>query len=421
MAVMYGPEDRVIPGNAAVMQDDKPFSALSRFGGGFLNKFQVSVVNAPLLEKITLIDTPGVLSGEKQRLGRSYDFPQVVEWYAERANVILLLFDAFKLDISDEFKSVMGSLKGHEEKMRIVLNKSDAITAQQLQRVYGALMWSLSRVFQTPEVVRVCMGSFKDSPLLCEDTRRLLESDMGDLLAELMALPRNGALRQLNDLLKRAKLARIHAIIMMSLKEEMPSLFGKESKQAELIANLPNTYKKIQQKYNFHSSDFPSVDRLREWLKVIDFAKLPKPEPRLMTLLDEALNIDIPRLMNQFPMEQAASQATMNPFMSDTDPDFWTYFDGIDKQRFQEIFTSLRPENGKLGGGKLKDEMMRSGLGPQVLKQVWALSDIDKDGSLDFDEFLVAMHLIDCIKSHGITIPDALPPTLVPPSKKPAL
>ena len=56
-------------------------------------------------------------------------------------------------------------------------------------------MWSLSRVFKTPEVVRVCMGSFKDTPLQCEDTKKLLESDMADLLAELMALPRNGALR----------------------------------------------------------------------------------------------------------------------------------------------------------------------------------------------------------------------------------
>jgi len=344
MAIMHGPEDRVIPGNTAVMQEDKPFSALSRFGGGFLNKFQVSTVNAPLLEKITLIDTPGVLSGEKQRLGRSYDFPQIVEWFAERANIILLLFDAFKLDISDEFKLIMESLKGHEEKMRIVLNKSDAITNQQLQRVYGALMWSLSRVFKTPEVVRVCMGSFKEGPLQCEDTKKLLEADMGDLLAELMALPRNGALRQLNDLLKRAKLAQLHAIIVSALREEMPSMFGKEAKQQELIANLPAIYKKIQQKHNFHLSDFPPVDRYREWLKLVDFAKFPKPDPRLMSQLEDALNTDIPRLMHQFPMEQARAAETLNPFMEDTDPNFWMHFEGIEKNKYAATFRNLQPE-----------------------------------------------------------------------------
>jgi EH domain-containing protein 1 len=31
---------------------------------------------------------------------------------------------------------------------------------RQLMRVYGALMWSLSKVFKSPEVCRVYMGSF---------------------------------------------------------------------------------------------------------------------------------------------------------------------------------------------------------------------------------------------------------------------
>ena len=34
----------------------------------------------------------------------SYDFSGVVEWFAERVDRILLLFDAHKLDISDEFR-----------------------------------------------------------------------------------------------------------------------------------------------------------------------------------------------------------------------------------------------------------------------------------------------------------------------------
>lgn len=83
------------------------------------NRLECAQCTSKLLESITLIDTPGVLAGEKQRLGRQYDFPSVIEWFAERCDRILLLFDAHKLDISDEFKRVMGSLKGHDEKIRV--------------------------------------------------------------------------------------------------------------------------------------------------------------------------------------------------------------------------------------------------------------------------------------------------------------
>ncbi len=84
---------------------------------------------------MTIIDTPGVLSGEKQRIGRAYDFVEVCEWFAERADAIILLFDAHKLDISDEFKSVINTLKPHSDKIKVILNKADMITGQQLMRV----------------------------------------------------------------------------------------------------------------------------------------------------------------------------------------------------------------------------------------------------------------------------------------------
>lgn len=155
VVVHHGPADRTTPGNTLVVQTSKPFTGLAQFGNGFLSKFQGSECDNRLLEEITLVDTPGVLSGEKQRTNRGYDFKHVCGWFASRCDLILLLFDPAKLDISDEFRSVMATLKSHEDKVRIVLNKADQVDQQQLMRVYGALMWSLGKVFMSPEVPRV--------------------------------------------------------------------------------------------------------------------------------------------------------------------------------------------------------------------------------------------------------------------------
>ena len=82
---------------------------------------------------MTFVDTPGVLSGEKQRTQRSYDFTGVISWFAAKCDLILLLFDPHKLDISDEFKRVISSLRGNDDKIRVVLNKAHQVDTQQVQ------------------------------------------------------------------------------------------------------------------------------------------------------------------------------------------------------------------------------------------------------------------------------------------------
>lgn len=209
IAVMYNETDGVIPGNALVVDPQKPFRPLSKFGNAFLNRFQCSQLNNPVLQSISIVDTPGILSGEKQRVDRGYEFSAVVEWLAERVDRIILLFDAHKLDISDEFRRVIEGMKGYDDKIRIVLNKADMVDHQQLMRVYGALMWSLGKVLHTPEVSRVFIGSFWDRPLHFDMNRKLFELEEQDLFNDIQSLPRNAALRKLNDLIKRARLAKV--------------------------------------------------------------------------------------------------------------------------------------------------------------------------------------------------------------------
>ena len=60
----------VIPGNALVVDPSLPFRPLAKFGNSFLNRFQCTRQRNRLLSEITLIDTPGILSGEKQTTER---------------------------------------------------------------------------------------------------------------------------------------------------------------------------------------------------------------------------------------------------------------------------------------------------------------------------------------------------------------
>jgi hypothetical protein len=53
-----------------------------------------------------------------------YDFAQVSKWFAERSDLILLLFDSYKLDISDEFKGIIENLKSFDDKVNLSLATS---------------------------------------------------------------------------------------------------------------------------------------------------------------------------------------------------------------------------------------------------------------------------------------------------------
>ncbi|KAJ8425689.1 hypothetical protein Cgig2_026211 [Carnegiea gigantea] len=299
-----GPDERNIPGNTVAVQADMPFRGLTAFGTAFLSKFECSQMPHPLLEHITFVDTPGVLSGEKQRTQRSYNFTGVSSWFAAKCDLILLLFDPHKLDISDEFKRVIASLRGHDDKIRVVLNKADQVDSQQLMRVYGALMWSLGKVLNTPEVTRVYIGSFNDKPLneaiAGPMGRDLFEKEQDDLLADLKDVPRKASDRRINEFVKRARAAKIHAYIIGHLKNEMPAMIGKAKAQQRLIDNLEEEFRKVQRDRHLPAGDFPNVEHFREVLKGYNIDRFEKLKPQKIQAADEMLGYDIPELLRTF-------------------------------------------------------------------------------------------------------------------------
>ncbi|KAF3566803.1 hypothetical protein DY000_02014173 [Brassica cretica] len=304
VVAMSGPDERTIPGNTMAVQADMPFNGLTSFGGAFLSKFECSQMPHPLLDQITLVDTPGVLSGEKQRMQRSYDFTGVISWFASKCDMILLLFDPHKLDISDEFKRVITSLRGNEDKIRVVLNKADQVDTQQLMRVYGALMWSLGKVLNTPEVVRVYIGSFNDKPIneavVGPIGKELFEKEQNDLITDLMTIPKKACDRKINEFVKRARAAKINAYIMSHLKKEMPAMMGKSKAQQRLMDNLQQEFEKVQQEYHLPAGDFPSVEHFREVLGGYNIDKFEKLKPKMIQAVDDMLGYDIPDLLKKF-------------------------------------------------------------------------------------------------------------------------
>uniref|UniRef100_A0A7S4DSC9 Dynamin-type G domain-containing protein n=2 Tax=Lotharella globosa TaxID=91324 RepID=A0A7S4DSC9_9EUKA len=168
-------------------------SAMDRFGTKFAAKFietvEVPVSVSSFLANVTLIDTPGmckslgyeVARGEHRHHlhhprhldrcdhDRRYDnhkshqipFKDVAEWLCGESDMILLLLDVARLDVlSDEMFHILSGLTPYKDKIRVVLNKADMLSPNDLLKAHARVHWGLSQIFGGYEPVKAYVASF---------------------------------------------------------------------------------------------------------------------------------------------------------------------------------------------------------------------------------------------------------------------
>eukprot|EP00193_Tetraselmis_chui_P022517 CAMPEP_0177795622 /NCGR_PEP_ID=MMETSP0491_2-20121128/26340_1 /TAXON_ID=63592 /ORGANISM="Tetraselmis chuii, Strain PLY429" /LENGTH=503 /DNA_ID=CAMNT_0019318483 /DNA_START=463 /DNA_END=1976 /DNA_ORIENTATION=- len=316
--VGHGQQDSRIPGNTVAITSTKPYQGLLTFGQGFLSRFEEVQCNNKALEGVTFIDTPGVLSGEKQRLDRAYNFIDVCSWFASRCDMIILFFDPFKLDISDEFRQVIESIQEHHDKIRVVLNKADQVSSQELMRVYGALMWSLAKVLRSPEVCKVYTGSFPEGASVPihepDESEAGFEDALGEpfflreeaqLLDELKAVPSWTLNRKISEFAKRVRSLKTHLILMRHLRAKIPPLLFRRQVQARLLDNIQHEFNEIKlnkyklREYDIAPGDFPDAKQFRDAclsgdLDILAFPRMSDRQfGKYLRTLDEVLKLEL--------------------------------------------------------------------------------------------------------------------------------
>ena len=161
-----------------------------------------------------------------------------------------------------------------------MLNKADAVPAQNLMRVYGALMWMLGGVVASPEVPRVYIGSFWDKPFINAEMAELMEMEEGDLIEDLATLPQNNVMSKINEVCRRCRQVETHVHILACLRARVAgTMFGRAKLQQQLLTEqgMASVFNEVRRKHDLSKGDFPDWQFMARQLQGYDFTEFYKP------------------------------------------------------------------------------------------------------------------------------------------------
>uniref|UniRef100_A0AAZ3QZS8 Sarcalumenin n=1 Tax=Oncorhynchus tshawytscha TaxID=74940 RepID=A0AAZ3QZS8_ONCTS len=307
--VMHGDKFRSVEGIVMAADSSRSFSPLEKFGQGFLERLVGIEMPHKLLERVTLVDTPGIIENRKQQ-ERGYPYSEVCQWFIDRADLIFLMFDPTKLDVGGELATLFKQMKGRESQIRIILNKADSLSSQDLMRVYGALFWSMAPLINATEPPRVYVSSFWPTEYAADTSRELFIREEISLLEDLNQVIENQLENKIAFIRQHAIRVRIHALLVDRYLHTYHEKLGWFSDPDEVFRDIVSDpdkfyiFKSILAKTNVSKFDLPDKEAYQDFFGInppSGFKQLSSlcswSSGCLIDKIEKAITVELPALL----------------------------------------------------------------------------------------------------------------------------
>merc|ERR1711963_967720 len=319
---MYGEHSEEMEGTEIAAE--WAFSSLQKVGQEFLKKLKGKKMPNKLLEKATFAEIPGVLeTGTIRKIDRRDPFNDACQWFIDHADLIVLVYDYAKLDIGPETEALLDQLKGRESQVRIILNKADEITANELFKIQNNLVWNVSPHMATLEPPKLYAGSFWSHPYKAGAPKELLQNQEASLLRDIRDAINKRIQNRISTARRFAVRVRNHAKMVdvyLATYNSKKGLFGSKKQVAEDIVQNPQNYHiydGMSAMTNISRYDLPDPESYRIFFGLHPLTEFPTLQSTCtffegcpLNKMDRAISYDLPELLTDYKRKRHGQGAS---------------------------------------------------------------------------------------------------------------
>lgn len=308
--LMWGEESEMLDGTQ--LAADWTFSGLQKFGQGLEERLKGLKLPSKLLEKINIVEIPGILEVRKQ-VSRVFPFNDACQWFIDRADIIFLVYDPSKLDVGPETEAILDQLKGREYQTRIILNKADQVKSEELMRVQGALIWNLSPLMSSAQPPIMYLTSLWSRPYEDGAPIRLLQAQERSFLRDIRTAFDKRIENKIASARRFAVRVRNHAKMVdcyLTTYYNHKSVFANKKLVSDQIIDHPqeyHIYEGLSTLTNISRYDLPDPDVYRDFFHLnplYEFQQLSATCTYFrgcpINRLDVAIAYDFPELVGKY-------------------------------------------------------------------------------------------------------------------------